>query len=221
MKNENLINSECHKNVIAFSLWGNNPKYTIGMIKNVELAKDLYPNWTCVIHVGSSVSEDIVKNLITHHNVIIKQHTSPGDWTSMFWRFYEADDKDVIMLSRDADSRLSTRERDAVGAWLAGDKDFHVMRDHREHGTDILGGMWGCRNGIMVGMRDWIAKYKGISNVWQTDQIFLKQIISPKIQHRVCVHDEFFAKISFPTPRVNGDYVGAPYDENNKRLIEL
>ncbi len=31
--------------VISFSLWGDNPKYTIGAIKNAELSKTIYPDW--------------------------------------------------------------------------------------------------------------------------------------------------------------------------------
>ena len=35
------------KKVISFSLYGNDPKYTIGMIKNVNISKELYPDWIC------------------------------------------------------------------------------------------------------------------------------------------------------------------------------
>ena len=33
------------KKVISFSLWGDNPKYTIGAIKNAELIDTIYPGW--------------------------------------------------------------------------------------------------------------------------------------------------------------------------------
>lgn len=29
--------------------------------------------------------------------------------------------------------------------WLASNKTFHIMRDHPNHDTPILGGMWGAR----------------------------------------------------------------------------
>lgn len=29
--------------------------------------------------------------------------------------------------------------------WLASNKTFHVMRDHPQHDTKILAGMWGAR----------------------------------------------------------------------------
>jgi len=31
------------KKVVSFSLWGDNPIYNIGAIRNAELAKEIYP----------------------------------------------------------------------------------------------------------------------------------------------------------------------------------
>lgn len=41
--------------------------------------------------------------------------------------------------------QISSREAAAVEQWLATNKTFHVMRDHPQHDTTILGGMWGAR----------------------------------------------------------------------------
>jgi len=35
------------KKVISFSLWGDNPTYNIGAIKNAKLALDYYPDFEC------------------------------------------------------------------------------------------------------------------------------------------------------------------------------
>jgi len=35
------------KKIISFSLWGDNPIYTQGAIRNAELAKEVYPDWVC------------------------------------------------------------------------------------------------------------------------------------------------------------------------------
>ena len=50
-----------------------------------------------------------------------------------------------LILSRDLDSRFSDREQEAVRDWLNSNKKFHIMRDHPDHGTEILGGTWGCK----------------------------------------------------------------------------
>ena len=49
--------------IISFSLWGNNPKYTIGAIRNAELAKIIYPDWMCKFFVGSDTPVNIIDTL--------------------------------------------------------------------------------------------------------------------------------------------------------------
>ena len=49
--------------VIAFSLWGDSPKYTMGAIKNAEIAKEIFPDWTCRYYLGSDVPEYITREL--------------------------------------------------------------------------------------------------------------------------------------------------------------
>jgi hypothetical protein len=86
------------------------------------------------------------------------------------------------MISRDTDSRLNSRESNAVNQWLKSNKDFHIMRDHPYHNTEILGGMWGVRNGLLSDIKDDIKKYvKG--DFWQVDQNFLKEIVYPKVKN--------------------------------------
>ena len=133
-----------------------------------------------------------------------------GNWTGMFWRFLSADSDDVV-VSRDTDSRITQREVDAINEWLESDKDFHIMRDHPFHGTQILGGMWGCRNGILRGITEWINNYnKG--DFWQVDQNFLKEVVYPKVKYNAIVHDEFFEKKPFPTKRKPREFVGQAFN---------
>ena len=56
------------------------------------------------------------------------------------WRFLPSMDSQVdALFVRDLDSEISEREMAAVEEFLESDKDFHVMRDHPQHGTVILG----------------------------------------------------------------------------------
>ena len=91
------------------------------------------------------------------------------------------------------------------------------MRDHPYHQTEILGGMWGCRNGILDSIKEMIHDYDmgEYSNKYQVDQNFLRDVIYPIVKDNSMVHDEFFEKKPFPTPRINSqDFVGQVYDEN-------
>ena len=206
--------------LISFSLWGNNPKYTIGAIKNAELAKEIYPGWICKFYASHDVDNEILNTLAKLDCEIISMPDS--GWNGMFWRFLAAD-SDNIVLSRDTDSRLNQREKEAVDDWLNTDKDFHIMRDHPYHATHILGGMWGCRNGILKGISDLIEQFdKGVyDNKWQVDQIFLSHVVYPKVMNKSMVHDEFFEKQPFPSERIDNEYVGAAFDENDNLLIDI
>jgi hypothetical protein len=200
--------------VIAFSLWGKNPKYTIGAIRNAELSKDIYPGWICRFYTGDDVSEDTENQLLDNGAEVCRMDGS--DWNGMFWRFFAAHSSH-IMISRDTDSRLGLREKAAVDEWLASDKDFHIMRDHPYHQTEILGGMWGVRGGLLSGIKDMIANYNAreYNNKYQVDQNFLREIIYPLVKDRAMVHDEYFQRMPFPTQRKDAqDFVGQVYDEN-------
>jgi hypothetical protein len=203
------------KKIIAFSLWGKDKKYTVGAIKNAELLETVFPGWKARFYCGTSVPEHIIKELKSFKNVEVEIMSEEGNWNGMFWRFYPASEKDVsVMLSRDTDSRLNEREKLAVDEWLKSDKDFHIMRDHPWHGTQILGGMWGVRNGLLKDMKSMIEKYsKG--NFWQVDQNFLKEKIYPIVREHSFVHDEFFNyenwKRNFPQKRKDRQFVGEAF----------
>lgn len=208
--------------IIAFSLWGNDPKYTIGAIRNAELANKLFPEWRCHFYVGEDVSEEIKSELLNLNSLIIEMGGS--GWNGMFWRFFAADSND-IMISRDTDSRLGLREKAAVEEWLKSDKDFHIMRDHPYHAIEILGGMWGARNGILKGIKGMIANYdKGdYDNKHQVDQNFLREIVYPLVKNNSFVHDEFFDKSPFPAnapARTELNFVGNAFTENDKMITD-
>jgi hypothetical protein len=213
-----------NKKLITFSLWGENPKYTIGALKNVELAKIIYPNWICRFYVGKSVPKEILIHLKSNENVEIVEMDENGNWSGMFWRFNPASEDDVdIMISRDCDSRLSQREKSAVDEWINSDKGFHIMRDHPYHGVEILGGMWGVKKGVLPEMKKFIDEFiKG--EFWQVDQNFLKEKIYPLIFNNSMVHDEFHNyesfKKKFPLERLNKEFVGDVFDENDNRHPE-
>jgi len=214
-----LFGENSVKKIISFSLWGDNPIYTIGAIRNAELAADIYPGWLCRYYVGKDVSIDTIKSLISFDNTeLYIMNDDGGVALGTFWRFFAASDIDVdIMISRDTDSRLNMREKAAVDEWLASDKDFHIMRDHPYHNVPILAGMWGVRNFILSDMLCDIQEYNNV-DFWQIDQNFLRDIIYPKVKDRAMVHDEYFEKKTFPVERMSGCFVGQAFNENDKRL---
>ena len=205
--------------VVSYSLWGNNPKYNIGALRNAELVSKLYPGWQARFYVGTNTPVETINGLHERGAHVIDMK-KPGDWTGMFWRFEAVSDPDVdVMISRDCDSRITAREVAAVKQWIESGSMFHIMRDHPHHATEILGGMWGVRAPLLSNMSDLIQEYvKG--DFWQVDQNFLREVIYPKVVQFSIVHDEFFQKIAFPTKRINDEFVGLAFDENDVAIEE-
>tara|TARA_Y100000004_G_scaffold54504_1_gene60719 strand:+ start:485 stop:1162 length:678 start_codon:yes stop_codon:yes gene_type:complete len=208
--------------IISFSLWGQDPKYTIGAIRNAELAAEIYPGWTCRFYTGEDVTDEIKSKLLDLKSEVIEM--GGADWNGMFWRFFAAENAD-IMISRDTDSRLGEREKAAVDEWLASDKDFHIMRDHPYHATEILGGMWGARNGILKGIKGMISNYDtgDYDNKHQVDQNFLRELVYPLVKNSSLVHDEFFDRSPFPSnapTRTGLNFVGNAFTENDKMITD-
>lgn len=210
------------KNVIAYSLWGEHPMYWVGAKRNIEGAKKYFPDFICRFYIDKNSRPDLIQSL-NSDNVEIVLVESKDSFHGMFWRFWAVEDPEVdIFLSRDCDSRFSDREVSAINEWLSSDKDFHIMRDHPYHTTAILGGMWGCRRGLLKdanlsqSIERW-NKYhkKGI------DQEFLSKVY-PMIKDYAFEHSEFGLNYGgdtrpFPTQRVNYEFIGEIYDENDVR----
>jgi hypothetical protein len=208
------------KKVIAFSLWGNDPRYLGGALQNISLARIFYPDWICRFYIGQSTlkNKKFIAQLKNNENVEVVEMSEDGNWVGMFWRFYAALDSTIdVMLSRDTDSRFGFREAEAVKDWLNGDMSFHIMRDNHQHGVPILGGMWGTKVAAfkqLVG--EGVLDHKA-GNYWQCDQEYLRDNVYPKIKDVACVHDEFFEKKPFPTTagkRNSDHFVGQAYDGN-------
>jgi hypothetical protein len=209
------------KKVISYCLYGDKPLYTFGMILNAMDAQRFYPGWIVRVYCGQSVPADIVQILKSFENVEIIEMSEQGNRTAMFWRFYAASDPTVsVMLSRDADSRLSVREATAVSEWLATDKGFHTMRDNTAHGTPILGGMWGVRRGVLPQMKEWIDNYEK-GDFWQVDQNFLRDLIAPLVRHNWVEHDPFFAHKPFTVPRIGREFIGEPVSNDYHRVLSV
>jgi len=207
--------------LITFSLWGQDPKYLTGAIKNAELASEIYPGWICRFYVGKSVPATIISKLSTFPHVQIVTKNAWGDWKGMYWRFEPASEEDVeVMISRDTDSRLNHREKAAVDEWLESDKGFHIMRDHPFHKFPVLGGMWGVKKDVVPNMVDMIKEFGG-TDEYGTDYAFFAKKVLPSIHRdQVLIHDEFFGGEKFPTPRVDFGFVGQVYDANDNTVEE-
>jgi hypothetical protein len=211
------------RHVIAFSLFGDKPRYCETALLNVQVAQQLLPQWTCRFYVDNTVPE-AVRHRLQQSGAQV-QCVSEADRTELsglMWRFSVLQDPHVDrFLLRDADSLISTREVAAVQAWLRSDKWFHAMRDYFTHTELLLAGMWGGCGGVFTGVRQSMVEfirrghYLGQRVV---DQHYLRAHIWPTVRQSLLTHDSLFGFMQsedFPphAPHTLGDkfHVGSHF----------
>ena len=186
---------------ISYSLWGDNKVYTYGMIENIILAHELYPEWTVRVHYNDTVPTKIIDWIKTQRNTELIHH--PGNEKSAintFWRFEDLFIKDAITIVRDSDSRLNKREVDIVNDWLNSDKDFYSCRDHKHHTVPIMAGAMGCRNNCLK----WIPIKNNNNNINGPRYMFMdglelmNEFIKQNTNGKYCIDQIFLANFVYP-----------------------
>ena len=222
--------------VISFALWENEPRYIKGAFRNIELAKELFPDWVCRFFVSTQlIKKNTIKRLDKHDNVeVVPVDENPEDGS--LWRFWVADDPSVeLFIVRDTDCRLSIREKEAVDEWVESDKEFHVMRDHPFQLSPIVPHLWGMRVGKFKDMKEKTKRF--IEGNYHKKrgglaEAFMWASIWPIAQTNSFIHDPYFSDDSdFPEPKRNTDelsvYVGEKFGQDDKssphmrRLLNL
>jgi hypothetical protein len=188
--------SDRSRNVIAYALWGRNPRYLLPLLENLRTLIHLFPAWTIRVYVDDSVPDDFRQRLENGRaQVVVREH---GDGLpparKLLWRFEVLSDPTVRrFLVRDADSLLTVKERVAVDAWLASGKYFHVMRDFHTHTDLVLAGMWGGVGGVLPPLQTLVDKFKPwrIENA-HIDQDLLTVTAWSTIKQSCLIHDSVF-----------------------------
>lgn len=184
------------RNVLAYSLFGANPRYCETMRLNVQVAQKLFAQWTVRVYTDASVPQRVREQLVAAGAELVM---CDGEaWQGihpLMWRFAVMQDTQVDRwLIRDADSLLSTREQAAVQDWLASGRWFHMVRDYYTHTelllAGLLGGCGGVFNGLDARMRSFVAAHAHEMRV--VDQHFLRQEVWPTVRQSLLTHDSWF-----------------------------
>lgn len=123
----------------------------------------------------------------------VKLHPMGLPWKQrMFYRLLIHDVPGVDRyLIRDADSRISMRERRCVDEWIKSCAILHTIHDHPYHIRPIQGGMFGIwRSQFEPDMLPLIVANRPgpMIDRWGMDEDFLEQAVWPLVRHSVCEH---------------------------------
>lgn len=190
--------SQPGRHIVAFSLFGDNPRYGETAFLNVGAVARLLPGWTARIYCDASVPAGLRARLAAAGAQVHEVDADTArDISGLMWRFLVLDDPGVSRyLLRDADSLVSTREAAAVQAWLDSDRWFHALRDYHTHTELLLAGLWGGCGGVFQGMAARMRAYMaGIESVGARviDQHFLRRHAWPTVRQSLLMHDSVFA----------------------------
>src|SRR4051812_20096314 len=71
---------------IGFSLYGDNPKYCVGMVRNATIAPYVFPDWSVVVFHDDTVPPDVLQQL---RQLSCSLVNCTGQRVSgMFWRLF-------------------------------------------------------------------------------------------------------------------------------------
>lgn len=214
------------KRVFSFCIYGNNKKYTQGLVENIKIILKYYPTFSVYIYVGCDVIENYIKIYNSYPNVTCI-YTNEKGASLMCNRFFPFDDEDVeVVFSRDADSRIHERDMWCMDKFINCDKKFHIIRDHKFHTMRIMAGMMGIKKGaldfkVKPSYYAWIASRVHMKDTYNTDQLFLQDLIYPAIKNNCLIHtdfkvfaDEQITHIGYPLNNEKNNFVGNVIDYN-------
>lgn len=219
--------------VISFTVFGNNPIYDIGLLKNLDLAKKIYQGWDCWVYCPKDYH--LIPELEKRNCKVFTLGSLDKEILQTMWRFIPMFVSDLeIMIARDCDARLTQREFDCVKRFEESNYNFQILRDHDAHFShSIMAGMFGCKpnkiknyvheytmfiDNVQTNSEDFSNFTKYLYNGIGYDELFLAKYIYNDIKD-TCMDcsDKFDIKIGELLDKWH--FIGNKYDENDTPLF--
>jgi hypothetical protein len=186
--------------VFSFCLYGSEDNYYMGLLENIKIIKEFYPTFEIFVYKGICQKEWPLKDV----NVI---YTGREGAINTVFRYLPLGFANTGFV-RDADSRITERDRWCIAEFLKSDKKYHIIRDHYWHKSPIMAGMFGWKETLNVELDT--VHDQGYS----IDEALLKEHVYPLIKNNALVHTNIFSligeddrRIEIPHKDVN-DFVG-------------
>lgn len=219
------------KKVFSYCVFGTQKKYCLGMVKNLEQIKHLFPDYNVFIYLGNDVPQEYVDQYKSFQNVTLIQRNYTGLLLTIE-RFLCVDDNFDVVFVRDADSRFGDRDMWCIRNFLDSKFTICTIRDHKWHGRELLAGHTGIKRIPHVSLQKDLAEFTsktGTINYYQNDQDFIIKYIFDKHKQDVIAYSEYHnfgegSTMKIPLPRKsNEDFCGNVYlfDKNDTEHTEF
>ncbi len=174
--------------VFSFCLYGTDRNYYEGLLENIQIIQQYYPDYEIFVYRGICPSEWTLRGI----NVIYTSREGP---INMLYRYLPLTFADSGFV-RDTDSRITERDRWCMDAFLKSSRVYHIIRDHVWHRSKIMGGMfgWKCSMNLPFRIHD--------ETSYGMDEALLSQELYPLIVSQTLVHTNMFAYIGEHSERI-------------------
>lgn len=225
--------------VFSFCIYGNKKKYCFGLYENLQIINKHYPKAFIFIYVcGDNVPQIYLELYQTQKNVRLFYNKSQENMVDRFFALDDDTNMD-IMIVRDCDSRIHSRDRWCINHFIKSNYICHTIRDHGAHRHPIMGGLWGLKKQyieyLKFSIRDLHLLYQTTHKTnyencqYHYDMNFLRDMIYIPILSQFIAYiqyehlriDEYCLIIPFPVK--DGDFCGQviDFDENDQSFKQF
>ena len=227
------------KIVFSFCIYGTQKKYCQGLVENLKMMEEHFPSALAYVYCYHDVPDEYITTYRSFRSVQLRI-PERFDKPNMVERFFVLDEDpsvDVVIV-RDCDSRLHTRDRVCILHFLESASLCHTTRDHHLHHSPILGGLWGMKRGCMsMDMRElyrqYIARGRQVGDMatYGHDMYFLRECVYPLVVDDMLVYtfhqylrmDPREKLVMMPSDVQDNDFCGqvVDYDEDGQEVKQF
>lgn len=191
--------------VFSFCLYGTSPHYYRGLIENIKIIQEFFPDFSIYVYLGECDPTWVLPDGVT---VI---HTEKSGAINAWFRYKPLAFAEIGFV-RDADSRITERDRWCIAKFLESDYSYHSIRDHHWHRSPIMAGLFGWKKPYPVLIDE------NVNASYGYDEQELGKLY-PHIRDSMMVHTNIYGLIGEHTYRIeiphkdDYDFVGNVYNQ--------
>jgi len=175
--------------VFSFCLYGTNANYYTGLLENYKAIQEWFPDFQMILYKG------ICDPSWTFPEGIRVVETGREGAINALYRYVPLSTEEIGFV-RDADSRITERDKWCIDEFLKSRFSYHIIRDHRWHRSKIMAGLFGWKKPLAVDLPlDTDASYG-------FDEVILTSHVYPRVVADSLVHTNVYALVREHAERI-------------------
>jgi hypothetical protein len=164
--------------VFSFCIYGTERNYYEGLLENIQIIREYFPEFEIYVYKGECDPSWIFDNI----KVI---ETGRSGAINMLYRYLPVTFADIGFI-RDADSRITERDRWCIHEFLTSSKQYHIIRDHFYHKSPIMGGIFGWKQKLEFPLD--LSPTVGYAH----DMAYIEKHVYPLVKSQSLVHSNIY-----------------------------